>query len=144
MQKIFMSFVILLIAADSTNAQSQPVNIIRIIEARNFKDPVINWKNNDDVATYYADLARHKHHEVNVYRIPYPTGGSGYKVNYYQVENDSIKNHGFELAEKGQVYNKAEYTWNKDTLNIHLFNENAKSEMYKGYGWGRTSSIKTD
>jgi len=71
-------------------------------------------------------------------------GGSGYKVNYYQTENDSIKNHAFEVAEKGAVYNKAEYTWNKDTLNLRLFNENGKSEMYKGFGWGETSSLKTD
>lgn len=69
MQKIFMSFAILLIAATNTHAQSQPTNIIRIIDGRNFKDPVVNWKNKDDVATYYADLARHKHHEVNVYAL---------------------------------------------------------------------------
>ena len=145
MQKILLNFAILLIAGSNAHAQPQPVDIIRIIDARNFKDPVINWKNKDDVATYYADLARHKHHEVNVYRAPYPReDGSGYKVNYYQMENDSIKTHGFWFPEKGQIFDHAEYTWNKDTLNIRLFNDRTKSQTLKGFGWSGTSSIKTD
>lgn len=60
------------------------------------------------------------------------------------MENDSIKPYGFWFPEKEQAYDHAEYTWTKDTLNIHLFNDNAKSKTYKGFGWGGTSSLKFD
>ena len=142
MQKILIIAALLLSAAGSAMAQSQPVYIIRVINARNFKEPSINWKNPDDVATYQADLARHKHHEVNVYH--YSSGPYGsYKINYYQSENDTIKGHGF-YASTNDNFDKAEYTWNNDTLNIHLFNADKADKTYKAFGWGGRSSLMVD
>lgn len=120
-------------------AQAQ-VNHIRVVNARNFKAPAIDWSSPDNVATYYADLARHKHQEVSVYRYD-----MYYKVSYFQQEGDSIKVHGFNITEPGQ-YNKASYTWNRDTLELHLFSSTSddKSKTYKGFGRGNTNSLKVD
>jgi hypothetical protein len=142
MQKILIIFALLLMAAGNAAAQSQPRNIIKVIDARNFKEPTINWKNPDDVATYKADLARHTHHEVNVYHYSSSQFGS-YKVTYYQNENDSIKAHGF-CPSTNEDFDQAEYTWNKDTLNIHLFSANKTDKTYKAFGWGSTSSLVLD
>ncbi len=129
-----------LLAFAFTGAQAQ-VNHIRVVNARNFKTPPINWNNPDDVATYFVDLARHKHHEVNVYQY-----NAYYRISYFQQEGDSIRVHGFNINESGPSFDRASYTWNNDTLNLHLFSStsDAKSKVYKGYGWGSSSSLKLD
>src|SRR5689334_16335361 len=103
MKKIQFVLTVLL-ALMFTSAQAQ-VNHIRVVNARNFKAPEMNWNNPDDVATYFVDLQRHKHQEVNVYQY-----NAYYRVSYFQQEGDSIKVHGFNITEQGQ-YNKASYTW---------------------------------
>ena len=131
---------LLLLAFVLTNAAAQTYQI-RVVNARNFKAPARNWSNPDDVATYYVDLERHKHQEVTVYDY-----ASYYRISYYQKEDDSIRVHGFDIDEPGTRFDKALYTWNRDTLNLHLFNSttDAKTKTYKGFGRGRTSSLVTD
>ncbi len=138
MKKTHIIFTLLL-ALTFTGAQAQ-VNHIRVVNARNFKEPPINWNNPDDVATHFVDLQRHKHQEVNVYRF-----NESYRVSYFQQENDSIRVHGFGITEPGS-FDRASYTWSKDTLVLHLFSStsDAKTKTYKGFGHGSTSSLVTD
>ncbi len=142
MQKILFIATLLLIAWSNAIAQPQPRYIIRVVDARNFKEPTINLKNQDDAATFNADLARHKDREVNVYHYG-AAPGMAYKVNYYQKENDAIVKHGF-YAGTSENFDKAEYTWSKDTLVIHLFNANKADKTYRAYGWGSTNSLVID
>lgn len=129
-----------LLALTFTSMQAQ-VNHIRVVNARNFKAPAMNWNNPDDVATYFVDLQRHKHQEVNVYRY-----NELYRVSYFQQEGDSIKVHGFGIPDEGVSYDRASYTWNNDTLKLHLFSStsDAKTKVYRGFGRGRTNSLITD
>ena len=143
MQKtgLLLSFLVLVFIV--ALAQADNGREIRIIDATKFKDAATNWKSHDDVATYNEELSRHHHHEVAVYKMKF-MGATGYKVSYYQQENDSMRNHAFEVAE-GDDCDRASYTWSKDTLVIRLFNSaTQKGKTYKGYGWGRTSGMVID
>jgi hypothetical protein len=132
-------FVLAALAATAcAEAQTQPAYDIHVIDARHFSKPPRNWKNPEDVATFYVDIARHKPQEVTVFQYP-----DYYEVAYYQAENDSIKMHGFNIVDAGQ-FDKAQYTWNKDTLNLYLFNGTTKTKVYRGYGHGNTNSLKTE
>lgn len=139
MKKILTATLLLLSSVVLSNLHAQTKYDIRIVDARNFKEPAMDWKNENDVATHNADLSRHKHREVNVYNY-----GAYYKVNYFQDENGTIMAHGFMISESGPRFDQAEYCWSSDTLCIHLFNGDTKSKIYKGYGKGSTNSMKID
>lgn len=133
MKKTIIIASIALITAHCVQAQTYTT---RVLDASRLPKQQVNWKNKDDVATYDADVARHKHHDVVVHKR-----GSSYMVTYYQLENDTIRPHGFGPA-SDNVYDKAEYQWIKDTLDIKLYSTTTqKSSRYKGFGWGPTSSV---
>lgn len=133
-----IGILLLLSAVNFAQVHAQTYNI-RVVDARRFVEPKENHASQHDAATHSASIAQHKHHDVSVYRYP-----GYYKVNYYQTENDQMTVHGFMITEPGPSYYKAEYKWSGDTLCLNLFNETAKTKVYKGYGMGSSSSLKVD
>jgi len=90
------------------------------------------------------DLIIHKPNFIEINRVMF-IQGEAYEVNYYQNENDSIKNHRAYYG-SNEDYNKAAYKWvNDTTVSIRLFNEISKKEVtFKAFGNGNMSGMSTD
>ncbi|MBA2329852.1 MAG: hypothetical protein H0V91_09550 [Flavisolibacter sp.] len=120
---IFLAFYF--IACTSIHAQKGE---LEILDVRTTKEPAEN-------------LQVHNPYDVEVFRIRFM--GEGYKVRYYQKENNSLTSHEamYMLPDE---YDKAIYNWTSDTsLIIRLHNTKTKQEKkFEVFGYGSTSGIR--
>lgn len=89
------------------------------------------------------NLTSHKPYDIEVHRILFM--GNGYRVRYYQMENDTLKSHSASYMTDDD-FDKASYSWLTDTtVSIRLYNTALKKEkVFKVWGFGPRSSMSTD
>ena len=87
------------------------------------------------------DLASHKPNDVEVLRTVFL--GEGYKIRYYQTENDSLNYHEAYVV-MNENFDKAAYRRLNDTsLAIRLFNSKTKKEKkFEVFGNGSMSGMR--
>lgn len=89
------------------------------------------------------NLATHKPYDIEVHRILFM--GNGYRVRYYQTENDTLKSHSASYMTDDD-FDKAAYSWLTDTsVSIRLYNTALKKEkVLKVWGFGPRSSMSME
>ncbi len=121
----------------SSFAQSKKGTIIAIQDSS--KAPYYVFQKACGTVVPYAEIAKHKHHEAAVFR-----SGDDYKLIYYQLEKDSIKYHAAGYGSHN-IMNQAEYSWQKDTISVRLFNSATKKEIkFRAFGYGNTNGAFFD
>ena len=121
----------------SSIAQSKKATVIPVLDSS--KAPYYVFTKVCSTGVPYAEIAKHKHHEAAVFR-----SGEMYTLTYYQLEKDSIKYHAAG-HDSQDIMNKAEYSWEKDTISVLLFNSATKKEIkFKAWGYGNSNSMSTD
>jgi len=130
-----------MLVAISGIAQSKKATVIAIQDSSKAPYYVFNHVFNQVCpgGVPYAEMAKHKHHEAAVFR-----SAEEYILTYYQLEKDSIKYHAAIYGSR-DIMNEAEYSWNKDTISVRLFNGATKKEIkFSAFGHGNTNSISLD
>ena len=131
MQKTLI-IITLLLTAFGAKAQSEKGRGITIQDARKQKGQP------------QADVAKHKYHDVEIYRILLGKE-EGYKIIYYVTEYDLLKDYAFMVGDDEAAFDKATYSWSDDTVHVYFMNSKTKKEMtYGGYGHNGTSSLFFD
>jgi len=138
-----ITFISVMFFTASMVAHAQSGTVVKIRDERNKKKVPINCQTPAAMAEYYAECAKHKHHDVEVSLTLFENDNS-YEVTYYQNENDTMKRHKFSVGLPTQS-DKAEYRWDHDTVCVSFFHKESKrSKVYRGYGYGNTSSMFMD
>ncbi len=104
-----------------------PEGDVKIIDVRNGSEPEI-------------DLSAHKANDVEVYRSQFMV--DGYKVRYYQLEQNKLVSHEATRGSTDDFYN-AQYVWMSDTsVAIRLYNDSTNKELrFRVFGKGSMSGI---
>ncbi len=132
-----------IIVAAGAQAQSGRATIVRISDTPKKKPGKVVCKDPAMLTEYYAECAKHKHHEVEISRTAMK-GGHEYEINYYQKERDTMRSHAFSIGPEA-LYDRAEYTWDHDTVAVRFFEKNNKmTKAYRGFGLGNASSMFMD
>ncbi len=135
-QIAFTAFALMFVVTSGI-AQSKKGTIIAIQDSS--KAPYYVFQKVCSTGVPYAEMAKHKHHEAAVFRSE-----EMYTLTYYQLEKDSIRYHAAG-HDSHDMMNSAEYTWDKDTIFVRLFNKATKKEIKFGaFGHGNTNSMFMD
>ena len=88
-----------------------------------------------------AKISTQKPLDVEVYRTDFM--GNGYKVNYFQIEHDTLNHHSATYMTE-DLFDKAAYNWLSDTsVFIKLYSTSSKKEKkFKVFGNGPMSGME--
>jgi hypothetical protein len=90
-----------------------------------------------------VNLSAHKPYDVEIFRVT--DFLEGYKVRYYQTENNKLVSH--EATHESTLnLDKANYYWMSDTcVAVRLYNDSTQQELkFKVCGYGPRSSISDE